>query len=95
MDTIKLISIDGKLYFPFGGMNFDTLENDKSIPSLLMRRYPAGDIDTIPWPMVSKYKPRDQLIERLQDALFDERETNSFFPVDALIQLPDGELFDF
>lgn len=63
--------------------------------SLLIRRYPAGDCDSIPWPMVSDFATLEELRTRLAIALYDERESNDNFPEDAIIELPDGTVFDF
>lgn len=94
MKTIRLMAIDGMLFFPMGGMDLDaeTVEEtygraDK--PSVLLRYYPAGDVDVVPWPWTQDYT------ERLAIALYDERECNKFFPSDAAIELPDGTPFDF
>jgi hypothetical protein len=54
-------------------------------------------MDTCPWPMSSDYATFAQLRQRLAMALYDERETNSTWPVDEVlvIELPDGTQFDF
>ena len=99
--VIHLIAIDGTLYFPYGGNEFigDKIRWDcPEVPSLLMKIYAAGDCDTIPWPLVSHpYSSTtvEGLKRRLASALYDERETNAFFPIDAKIALPDGNIFDF
>jgi hypothetical protein len=90
--TIRLVEIDGALYFPTGG---NILPTDPDSASLLLRCYPAGDVDTCPWPMTATTTPETELRERLAIALFDERETNDTFPDDATIELPDGTTFDF
>jgi hypothetical protein len=92
--NIRLIAINGKLYFPFGGYDSE-LNPDANSPSMLMRRYSAGDCDTCPWPMVSEYATPAELRTRLACALFDEREMNDHFPDSAIIELPDGSIFDF
>jgi len=93
--VIRLIVLDGDLCFPHGGISPGGYE-DRALESTLIYHYPAGDCDTCPWPMVdSDYATREKLIERLKGALFDERECNSFFPLDAIIELPDGTEFDF
>lgn len=91
MTTIRLIALADMLYFPKGG-NFG---DEPDAPSLLVFLYPAGDADTVPWPMVSEFASQEQLRNRLARALFDERETNPYFPDDAVIELPDGTVFDF
>ena len=55
----------------------------------------AGDCDTIPWPMRSDFATQSELMERLQSALYDEREMNPFFPADAVIALPDNTIVEF
>lgn len=80
---IRLVAIDGALHLP----------GDE--PALLMRSYPAGDVDTCPWPMESPHASHDELRTRLAIALYDERECNGLFPDDAVIELPDGTVFDF
>jgi hypothetical protein len=87
--TIRLLSIDGTLYFPYGGHTWGDLTPRADEPALLIRYYPEGDVDTIPWPMDERHT------ERLAIALFDQRECNAYFPGDALIELPDGSPFDF
>jgi hypothetical protein len=92
---ITLVAEDGNLLFPHGGsdmMQFDCPD----VPTILLCRYQAGDCDTCPWPMVpTEHNDLDDLRVRLARALYDEREMNEFFPVDAVILLPDGERFDF
>ena len=99
--SIQLIAIDGLLYFPHGGTQYngDTTKWDcPDVPSLLMKRYAEGDCDTIQWPLVpGPYSSTtvEGLEQRLACALYDERESNPFFPFDATIALPDGTIFDF
>jgi len=99
--NIQLIAIDGLLYFPYGGSDFigDKPRWDcPDVPSLLMKIYTEGDCDTIPWPLVPHpYTSAtvESLERRLASALYDERESNPFFPFDATIALPDGTIFDF
>lgn len=94
MQVIKLVVEHGSLCFPFGGHD-DQLNRlaDKSV--LLLARYAAGDCDTIPWPMRSDFATQPELMKRLQSALYDEREMNPFFPVDAVIALPDNTIVEF
>lgn len=83
----QLLAIEGTLYFP---------TSEDGGPCLLLRRYDAGDCDTIPWPLRSEYASDAELRKRLASALYDERETNSTFGAacgDVL--LPDGTLFSF
>lgn len=94
---IQLIAKDGRLYFPQGGLD-DNLNEVADQPSLLLVSYAAGDCDTVPWPLVpSPYNGTtvEGLEQRLACALYDERECNPFFPVDARIALPDGTPFNF
>jgi len=93
MTTIRLIAKGQTLYFPMGGRNAD-FEEQKELPAVLVRSYPAGDFDTIPWPIPKRRK--QQCLNSLARALFDERETNPFYPSGPVtIELPDGTVFDF
>lgn len=92
MTTVRLTVQHGKLYFPKGGIDTDTCDNSESVPSMLILMYAAGDCDTCEWPMDDS---DHEAVDRLQRALFDERESNPFFPTDAEIELPDGTLFNF
>jgi hypothetical protein len=58
---------------------------------LLLHFYPAGDCDTIPWPMESPYRDLPTLQHHLARALFDASECEGT-PLQAL--LPDGTSFD-
>lgn len=98
MRTFRLTVTDGLLSFPHGG--HDTWEgggvyDDPAIPSLLIYRYAAGDIDTFKWPLTGRFAEVQKKRVRLASALYAERECNPCFPADALIELPDGEPFDF
>jgi len=101
--VIRLVADEhGHLYFPQGGHRWPAAGSDAKVeydcpdePHLLVYRYPAGDVDLIPWPLQCEFSTHEQLVERLKGALFDERECNSFFPSDAIIELPDGTEFDF
>lgn len=99
MKTFRLVIDHGSLCFPHGGN--DTWEgggvyDDPAIPSMLIYRYAAGDIDTFSWPLVAATSAELKKKRiRLAAALYGERETNPCFPSDALIELPDGEPFDF
>lgn len=96
--VIQLIAKDGRLYFPYGGFAEDAFKPVAERPALLLQVYGAGDCDTVPWPLVpGPYNGTtvEGLEQRLACALYDERETNEFFPVDATITLPDGTPFNF
>lgn len=98
MKTFRLVIDHGDLCFPHGG--HDTWEgggvyDDPAIPSLLIYRYAAGDIDTFKWPLTGRFAEIQKKRIRLAAALYNERETNPCFPSDALIELPDGSPFDF
>lgn len=92
--VIRLVlSADNALQFPFGGVN-DDFDRDANVPSTLMYYYPAGDVDSFAFPLSDNTYMTD--VERkLARALFDQRECNDFFPRDAIIELPDGTVFDF
>lgn len=95
MNVIRLTVKHRVLYFPRGGVNYDASPvkyDDPDTPAILTRAYDDGDADTIPWPMPKRKLP--ELRKRLARALYDERETNAFFPSDAVIELPDGTVFD-
>lgn len=99
MKTIRLVIDHGFLSFPHGGMfshDGETLWDDPNTPSMLIHRYAAGDVDAFRWPLVSdEFSSYRSKLARLASALYDERETNPYFPADALIELPDGTPFDF
>jgi hypothetical protein len=96
MTAPKLVVVDGNLNFPYGGLNRVSFEPDPLQPSMLIKRYDAGDIDLIPWPMKSDFRDEAQLRKDLASALYDERETNSAFPYEVhVVELPDGTPFDF
>jgi hypothetical protein len=101
MKTFQLIEQDGRLHFPHGGSDWDAIpmqHNCAELPSMLVKRYEGGDIDTCPWPMVPAEYTNDtvwDLRARLASALYDERESNAFWPNEPVtIMLPDGERFD-
>jgi hypothetical protein len=98
MKTFRLVVDQGNLCFPHGGFfehDGQTLWDDPSTPSLLIYRYAAGDVDTFAWPLVGSFAEVQKKRIRLASALYAERECNPCFPPDALIELPDGEPFDF
>jgi hypothetical protein len=85
----RLVVLDGVLHFPTGGLDANLEHN---APSMLMRFYDAGDMDTCPWPFETK--DRD-LAVRLAIALYAERETNDTWKLGDTVELPDGQPFDF
>jgi hypothetical protein len=93
--SVRLLVQNGFLYFPFGGHDFDAAGCPPSptLPVTLVRRYHDGSRDTIPFP----FPPGEEEAwrERLAFALYDERRFNDFFPRHAVIELPDGALFDY
>lgn len=63
---------------------------------ILVYHYPAGDIDTIPWPMHCEFRGDNQIRQQLASCLFDEWECNdTCADCDRCVVLPDGELFWF
>jgi hypothetical protein len=94
MTVVRLLVKNNALYFPFGGIDHDSEDYRCSpdLPSPLARLYDAGNYDTIPWPMPKRSRAKH--LKNLAYALFDERECNSLFPRDAVIELPDGSAFD-
>ena len=101
MKTFQLIAKDDRLYFPRGGDDWDVTPVRRScadVPSILVKRYEAGDMDTCPWPMVPSEWSEDtaeDLRAKLASALYDERESNAYWPNEpVIILLPDGESFD-
>lgn len=96
--VFRLVVKYDRLAFPHGGSNIDVEPakyDDFDTPALLVRLYDAGDRDTIPWPLSSSADRRAKQLKNLAHALFDERECNKYFPSDAVIELPDGSVFDF
>jgi hypothetical protein len=97
MTTVRLIVKNNALYFPHGGTDFDApgCPASPDLPALLIRRYPAGDFDTVSWPLPRAKAKRESALRNLAYALFDERECNDLFPHAAVVELPDGTAFDF
>jgi len=97
MTTIRLIVEHNRLSFPFGGTDFSKpgCPTSRDVSSILARRYDAGDFDTISWPLPRGKAKRESALRNLAYALFDERECNDLFPYDAVIELPDGTVFNF
>lgn len=101
MKTFTLIAKDDRLYFPCGGSDWDVIPVRHAcadIPSMLVKRYEGGDIDTCPWPMAAAEWSDATVLDlrgRLASALYDERESNACWPNEpVIILLPDGERFD-
>jgi hypothetical protein len=101
MTTFTLIAKNNSLYFPQGGDDYETSPTRRDctdMPSMLICRYDAGDIDTCRWPMVGDdHYTLEDLRHNLASALYDERETNGCWPnnPEVIILLPNGERFDF
>lgn len=91
--VIRLVVKHSALCLPSGGYD-DNFEPSAEVPSILMYIYPAGDVDSFAFPL-SYNKYMTDVERKLARALFDARECNSFFPYDAVIELPDGTVFDF
>lgn len=91
--VIRLVVKHSALCLPFGGYD-DNFEPSAELPSIISYTYPAGDRDTFAFPL-SANKYMTDVERKLARALYDERECNEFFPSDAVIELPDGTVFDF
>jgi hypothetical protein len=92
--VVRLIVEHNCLSFPHGGTDFDKpgCPASRDVSSILARRYDDGDFDTIPWPIPKRSRAKH--LKNLARALFDERRSNPFFPVSAVLELPDGTPFD-
>lgn len=94
-EPVRLTVQNRVLYFPRGGTNYDASPvkyDDADTPALLVRYYDTGDCDTIPWPIPAD--DRDDHLRNLAHALYGERKSNPFYSANALIELPDGSVFD-
>jgi hypothetical protein len=93
--SVRLLVRNGCLYFPCGGHDFEAAGYPQSpnLPVALTRRYHDGSWDTIPFPFPAGEE--EVWRERLAYALYEERRCNNFFPRHAVIELPDGALFDY
>jgi hypothetical protein len=90
-ETFRLVVMNGVLHFPHGGSDFDVaFDRLERVPSLLIAQQPKGGHASIPFPLRIAGDA-----ENLIHALQAERECNKFFPDDAIIELPDGTVFDF
>lgn len=85
MTTVRLVVHHDLLHYPC----------PEADDNLLVYSYDSGEIDTIPWPLDGCVYSEDKLRDMLASALFDEREVNSSFPQDVVIELPDGTVFPF
>lgn len=95
MNGTMLVAHDGDLYYPRAAIKDTAFEelfselcsgfapDDGSV--IIVHRYPDGDADTIPWPMV---RDRDKWLRALRAAIFDDRETGLIG--DQQFFLPDG-----
>jgi hypothetical protein len=61
--------------------------------SLLIFHYPAGDTDTLPWPLKAEYRSDVQLRGQLRTALWDAIETGELPSDTDSVLLPDGTEF--
>lgn len=95
MSAVKLVEEFGRLCVPNAALHEQHVRDwFKDENPVLIYHYPAGDVDTIPWPIESEFSSREQLLEHLQVALLDCIETGTL-PVDtAAVLLPDGSTFD-
>lgn len=59
----------------------------------LMYFYPAGDMDTIPWPLTSEFRTDDVLRYQLACALYGARECGILASDRKEVTLPDGTEF--
>lgn len=93
MDSITLIVVDGKLYVP------DVYEEPNEFGDkheLLLCVYPAGDCDTLPWPMNgNEYWTKEKWAAALTTALYDAREMGQFVSTVRSAILPDGSSIEF
>ena len=60
---------------------------------VLLYFYPAGDCDSIPWPLISEFRLEIKLREQLASALFDAREMGIIPLFAQSVLLPDGTRF--
>lgn len=89
MNPIKLTVIDECLNIPNSAIS-DALQREwaNGDDVLLLRRYDAGDVDTIPWP-----NPDKGDLENLRAALYDAREMGQIPGNTTSVLLPDGSEF--
>ena len=58
---------------------------------MLIYRYPAGDIDCVPWPLKCEFRSETEVNHQLASCLYDERECGGWDGHHVL--LPDGTKF--
>lgn len=58
---------------------------------LLIFRYPAGGIDTVPWPLKCEFRSETEIKHQLASCLYNERECGSWDG--DHVYLPDGTAF--
>jgi hypothetical protein len=76
---IKLIARDGYLYIG---------------DDIIVYVYPAGDADTIPWPMKSDFRSDAKIRNHLARALYDAHEMGDLPHGTESVLLPDGAEFN-
>ena len=89
MNRVQLIAANGQLLIPNSAIS-DALQREWADGDdvLLLRRYDAGDCDTIPWP-----NPDKGDLENLRAALYDAREMGQIPGDTTSVLLPDGSEF--
>lgn len=92
MTTHQLFDQDGTLCF-YGPKEYPCEDGTH----MLFYRYPAGDIDTLPWPMVSRFRDDATLKKHLAHAIFDEVEMGNIPQRhgEFTVLLPDGSEFPY
>lgn len=87
---IQLVVIHGMLATPPSAI-VDALQKEWSDgqAAVLLRRYDAGDVDSIPWPWLATRTD----LENLSCALYDAREMG-LIPDNPIVLLPDGTPFN-
>ena len=86
MNPITLIAANGQLFIPNSAIS-DELQREwhGNADILIVRRYDAGDCDTIAWPNPDQ--------ENLRSALYDAREMGQIPGDTTSVLLPDGSEF--
>lgn len=86
-NTVRLVARDGSLYIPSSVMDAENREWFGNEGAILIHHYPAGDVDTIPWPTPAEW------VDRLRASLYDAREQGMLPYKCNVVELPDGERF--